>query len=413
MNKYKQGNILVNRPEVKVRVVKLVRKLLSIFSDRQDDFWLLVQALYNTFQYYIDKDLLVTDSSSEPQKGELYKILDNHIKKHKLQDNFRLVSQHTNDDKYNWHQAWNPYIHSLGEYYHTDKSHIPYTEEYQNKLLTDVKSGYFICYNGVVKYARMILLNEMKRYGLENKGVISMLGIKESKTYLEDYLTENENYPYDYEKEFFHNFNFIPDEDVLKIPNSYPLGSGGNATFYFNKSHFENNYFCIVTETQPAVGYHDWSTLHDRNTSSITEKTIKAVSVAPFIINAERGVLKQLKRLGFETFPEWFDESYDEMEMSENKVMIIAKNINRICSMSLEDVHELYVKTFPKIIHNQNLILKYYNDNKIKQVETNDYYRFSNDYVEIHFRASDEDDRTGFFYLNDELIAKISEGRLV
>ena len=399
--------------KVKKRATKLLRTLLSVFNEGEHNFWILVQAFYNTFQYYIDEDLLAIDISSEPQKGKLYKILDNHIKKHKLQDNFRLVTQHTNDDKYSWHQSWNPYIHSLGKYYNTDKSHIPYSEEYQNKLLNNIKSNYFVCYNGVVKYARMILLNEIKRYGLENKGVISMLGIKETEQYLEDYLTENDNYPYDYEREFFHNFNFISDRDVLKIPNSYPFGSGGDATFYFNKSHFEDNYFCIVTETQPAIGYHDWSTLRDLNTSSITEKTIKAVSVAPFIINAERGVLKQLKGLGFETFPEWFDESYDEMEMSEDKVMTIGKNINKICSLSIEDVHKLYVKTFPKILHNQNLILKYYNDNKTKQVETNDYYRFGKNYVEIHSKESEDDDKTALFYLDGELIAKISEGRLV
>ena len=397
----------------KNRAIELFTEILKV-GEVYENHWNFIQLFGNKFSYYPDIDSIVTNSAGEPIEDENFPLIDEYLKKNNLIDNFILLSNNDKGDNYKWHTFWSPYIYSLGSYFDEEKSHIPYSEEYQNKLLNNIKSGYFVCYNGVVKYARMILLNEIKRYGLENKGVISMLGIKETERYLEDYLTENDNYPYDYEREFFHNFNFISDEDVLKFPNSYPLGSGGAAGYYFNKSHFEQNYFSIVTETYPRADYNDSLRITDEGTRCLTEKTIKALAVSPFIINAERGSLSVLKKLGFETFPDWFDESYDEIPMSIKKIMFIAEQINKICSLPLKEVHELYVKTLPKVIHNQHKIIDYYKENKNRVFpDTRELYRFGGSFLEIHYFPTGEHHENGSYYLDDELIAQTIKGKLI
>ena len=46
----------------------------------------------------------------------------------------------------------------------------------------------------------------------------------------------------------------------------------------------------------------------------LTEKTFKPMSYGmPFMIFGNRHSLKRVRDLGFKTFPEWFDESYDEL----------------------------------------------------------------------------------------------------
>ena len=397
----------------KNRAVELLIEILKV-GEVYNDFWVFTQLFGNKFSYYPDIDSIVINSAGEPIEDENFPLIDEYLKKNDLIDNFILVSNNDIGDNYKWHTFWSPHIDNMGRYFDKEKLHIPYNENYKKKLENKIKTGYYICYNGVTKYARMVLLNELKRYGVEKKGVISLLGVGESNKHLHDYLSYREEYPYEYEKEFFENFDFIPDSSVLDIPNSYPRGSGGEATYYFNKSHFEQNYFSIVTETYPRADYSDSSNIDEEGARCLTEKTIKALAVSPFIINAECGSLSVLKKLGFETFPEWFDESYDEIPMSIEKVMFIAEQINKICSLPLKEVHELYVKTLPKVIHNQHKIIDYYKENKSRVFpDTNEIYRFGDCWLEINYVPTGEHHENGSYYIDDELIAQTIKGKLI
>jgi hypothetical protein len=392
----------------KNRAVELLIEILKV-GEVYNDFWTFTQLFGANFLYYPDIDSIVTDNANEQTHSENFSLIDGHLKKNDLIDNFILVSNNDIGDNYKWHVFWSPFVYSLGRYFDTEKLHIPYNENYKKELENKIKTGYYICYNGVTKYARMVLLNELKRYGVEKKGVISLLGVGESNKHL-----------HEYEKEFFENFDFIPDSSVLDIPNSYPRGSGGAATYYFNKSHFEQNYFSIITESFPRGDYSDSSNINEEGARCLTEKTIKALAVSPFIINAECGSLSVLKKLGFETFPEWFDESYDEIPMSIEKVMFIAEQINKICSLPLKEVHELYVKTLPKVIHNQHKMIDYYKENKNRVFsDTNKLphsagiYRFGDCWLEINHVPTGEHHENGSYYLDGELIAQTIKGKLI
>jgi hypothetical protein len=66
---------------------------------------------------------------------------------------------------------------------------------------------------------------------------------------------------------------------------------------------------------------------HD-DTFFMTEKTIKPIAMKhPFMVLANKNFLKNLRGLGFKTFHEHLDESYDSEPMIEKRVDILMKNL--------------------------------------------------------------------------------------
>lgn len=118
-------------------------------------------------------------------------------------------------------------------------------------------------------------------------------------------------------------------------------------------SHFKphlDSYFEICFET-----------LSEGEHKSLTEKIFKPIAnFQPFIFVTFAGGLKLLKSLGFKTFEGFIDESYDEIELVEDRMLAIHNEIKRLCSMSNEELHEWYWKMEDILIHNQKLLLDYH-----------------------------------------------------
>ena len=398
------------------RLMKIEEDVTSSASDGSSriDKWHFIKIFNNDFRYFPSVDKLVIDFASEPIEGVIFKIIDDFLKKNNLVDNFCLVTSNTKGYDYKWCTYFSPYIYTLGKYFDGPDVRMPYREKYINKLVDNLKTGYYVCYNGTKKHHRMILLNELKRLNLENKGIISLLCTHpEHHDYSDSNFTDGYwetyfndiGYPYKFESNFFTSHKLFPDKNILTVgKGEWPMGSGGKAGFYFNKLHFEQNYFSIVSETYPST-----PNLNEDDTNSFTEKTIKAMLTSPFIINGERGVLDNLKKLGFETFPEWFDESYDDMDSDINKIIFIGTQIEKICSMDISEVHKLYVKTLPKIVYNQNKLIEIYKEWNL-QFNT-EYYNipvsFGDESVDINCVVSGKLDEKLDYIFNEEYITKV------
>ena len=63
--------------------------------------------------------------------------------------------------------------------------------------------------------------------------------------------------------------------------------------------------------------------------------------------------------MGFETFPEWFDESYDEIEDDDERMFAVCAEVERLCKLPIEKLHEMYVSIWPKLIRNRTKFLTY------------------------------------------------------
>lgn len=85
-----------------------------------------------------------------------------------------------------------------------------------------------------------------------------------------------------------------------------------------------------------------------------TEKTFRPIiAKTPFIIMGPCGYLGNLKRMGFKTFSNWWDESYDEFSNFERlkKIKIV---IDEISKYSMEKTAKLYDEMHAVLEHNRN-----------------------------------------------------------
>lgn len=105
--------------------------------------------------------------------------------------------------------------------------------------------------------------------------------------------------------------------------------------------------FCdIVTESRFA-----------QPTANYSEKTFQSMWYKkPFVLGAPPHTLKLLKEHGFKTFSDFWDESYDDIEIHEERLLRIFEVIDFINSKSIEELQEMYIKMKPILEHNFNLL---------------------------------------------------------
>jgi hypothetical protein len=116
---------------------------------------------------------------------------------------------------------------------------------------------------------------------------------------------------------------------------------------YFLKSKWiDRTKFSFVTET-------DFSP----NMLFITEKTLKPIYHGhPFLIFGNNGTLEYLKSKKFETFPELFDESYDNANTA-CKIQVILNNLKSFKEQTQANTNIVN----EKISHNQNTFFNQFN----------------------------------------------------
>jgi hypothetical protein len=125
--------------------------------------------------------------------------------------------------------------------------------------------------------------------------------------------------------------------------------------FFTKKDMWMNTYFSVVSETSAS---DEWC--------FITEKTVRPmIYYHPFIVWGNPGTLNRLRKLGFETFPEFFDETYDDILNNEERLKSIINNVEILCSKSLEELHIMYKTVIPKLIKNHQLLIKLYDNNQL------------------------------------------------
>lgn len=133
------------------------------------------------------------------------------------------------------------------------------------------------------------------------------------------------------------------DEDRI-ILDAVENVSHGSLKHAFTHPKQETSFCKIVTET-----------MIDSGPIHITEKTDKCFSAGqPFILVSGPHYLKKLKELGFKTFDNWWDESYDSEVHYAKRLEKIKKVINYIGNLSLIKCEKLYEEMIPTLIHNQN-----------------------------------------------------------
>ena len=87
----------------------------------------------------------------------------------------------------------------------------------------------------------------------------------------------------------------------------------------------------------------------------LTEKTFKPIALGmPFVIVGTQGSLEYLRSYGFQTFGDFWDESYDQIEDSQLRIQRIAELLKSLDSMTQQQRTDLYQACVPVIEHNWN-----------------------------------------------------------
>ena len=107
-------------------------------------------------------------------------------------------------------------------------------------------------------------------------------------------------------------------------------------------SIYNQSYYSIVAETTCTNLY-----------SHYTEKTAKPIIARrPFIVFAGQYFLKNLKSLGFKTFSDVIDESYDNIEDRNVRFQMAWAQVESLC---LKDPNEVLDRLSPNLEHNYRL----------------------------------------------------------
>lgn len=135
-------------------------------------------------------------------------------------------------------------------------------------------------------------------------------------------------------------------EENCNDPGIDGRGKNSRITDSPNNSYQES--FCaIVLESRVA---QPWP--------NISEKTLNAIkNKRPFIVVGSAGTLEMIKKMGFKTFDQWWDESYDNIENNIDRLSKICNTIFYINNLELDEINSIYSQMKDILDHNQKNLL--------------------------------------------------------
>jgi len=210
------------------------------------------------------------------------------------------------------------HIRSIGVWESFMNDHLQYPKSYTVKE----KEKVCICFNRVARPHRLALFGLMLERGLVEKSYYSYLHASHnSDNPLESYLKAI--------KSQFSDSSYKRVEKQIrlnkdKIPLMLNIPPDENATYIKDSDYdyFENSYFSLVTET-----------LYNERDGSVffSEKIFKPIGMKhPFILVNAPGSLKYLRDLGYRTFNNIIDETYDTINNPEERMLAIVAEVERL-----------------------------------------------------------------------------------
>ncbi len=195
----------------------------------------------------------------------------------------------------------------------------------------------YICFNREPRAHRKINLMWLKEKGLLADGLVSFLPKEDAlrfdreKSLPDDPLFANLNLAY---TNFSSHLPLLVDADEnihLSFCRRWP---------------FAETYFSILTERVFNC---------DSGWTLLTPKVFKAMTnLHPFLVIGQKDYLKAIRAEGYKTFSGFIDESYDEITDPVERTKSVWSEIERLCKMSKQELHNWYYELFPILEHNWN-----------------------------------------------------------
>ena len=230
------------------------------------------------------------------------------------------------------------------------------SEQYKVRDFNKQCSKIYTSISGQLRGHRLYFLQELEKLNLLDCGYISCLGRLHQFSYF-DRIKGKKKKPHTYRHYFPADYN------LEELSDKYSLLFGHENDIKINdighqkelntpQNWIRDSYIWITNETIFSNG-------GKYNELFITEKTYKPIfNCVPFLMIGGAGTLAQLREDGFETFPELFDESYDQVESSIKRMGLVVKEMQKFCSLDKKDIHKKIWLMQDKLLHNRNCIIE-------------------------------------------------------
>lgn len=228
--------------------------------------------------------------------------------------------------------------------FRNDKCDIEEIIKSQDPYIPGKREKKFLCFNRRYNEHRLFVYLDFFKRNILNQTYMSMA--KDQPESGRSFI-ENAKYFVENRKAFKFTIEDVYDASTLlplTLDNSnfskYPMESSTNDVIDF----YKNSYINIITETY-----------FFNNVRHITEKTYKPIAfMQPFIIFAAPGTLAYLRSLGFKTFNQFWDESYDDILDHEVRFLTIMNLIERISKWTDVKMIDLTYDVKSILEHNRN-----------------------------------------------------------
>lgn len=242
---------------------------------------------------------------------------------------------------------------------------------------TNNKPLKFICLNNYMKDHRLYIVNYLVQNDLIDKGIMSArFSLDPDKPFYNHGVTDfgsaetvnktlepfGQSLTRDEYSKLKDTLPIIIDDDLIDnkhAVNSDMFNSEGHENYEFrdrwvNWQWYANTDFTIVNESSftPSLVsqegiFKQYLVDHSNQTyynnaaptdiGFLTEKTFKPIMYGhPFILATHPGALERLRQLGFETYPDWFNENYDNEGNDEKRIQMICTEIKKACENELD-----------------------------------------------------------------------------
>ena len=200
---------------------------------------------------------------------------------------------------------------------------------------TKSKPYKFLFLNGRARPHRKYLYERLRRKNLLEHSLYTMLDAKptvvrhfrftENGQDVMATVTDLRRLPDHYEVPRYRDPVFGPITDTTNLKQELFRREWGE--IYLEPKIYIDSYFSLVTETVCA----------ESSISFRTEKIAKPLAMGhPFIVAANPGFLRDLRRLGFRTFAHVIDESYDQIQDPQQRMDTILDIVHDLCQQDLD-----------------------------------------------------------------------------
>jgi hypothetical protein len=203
----------------------------------------------------------------------------------------------------------------------------------------------FLSLNNRAQWNRQALLQMLTQHGIRSKFFFSYWN--------HDRWNQGSRQLYDHNQRLIGDTWFNRDIDHDRLFAELPIATGiddftldSNDWSLGHPDFYQHSFGSVVNETY----------IDENHDVFFTEKTMKPLAFRhPFLLFSSAGALEQLRNLGFETFPEYFDESYDLIQSPQQRLEHIFREILRICSLPDSEIALMWRDMLPKLQHNHDV----------------------------------------------------------